>query len=530
MRAMTTSALALTNGKIWTGNGFASSVTIRDGRVVALDGEIPVGAQVLDLRGRLVTPGFIDNHLHFVMGSAQLDRVQLRDAKSLETFRARIAAHARTLGAGRWVLGGGWDEQRWMPATLPSRTDLDADTPHNPVFVTRLDLHMGLANSIALQRAGITRDTPDPAGGTIVRDAAGEPTGLLKDAAIQLVSKVIPPLTLHERVAAMRRGLQEAARHGVTSFCDMGMSAEAFEDFRAYQQLEREGALTARVWMYLPIAHADAVAALGIERGFGSSRLRIAGFKGFADGSLGSSTAAFREPYEGDCCNHGLLMQPMQDGSMERWVALADEHELQLAIHAIGDRANADVLALLEARPDRASRRFRIEHAQHLDAELVQRFAEAGVIASMQPYHAADDGRWAVTKIGAAREAWAFPFRSLLDAGASVTFGSDWPVAPIDPLAGIHAAVTRRPIDGSAPDGWIPQQKISVTEGLRCYTTTNASAIFAEREIGTLAPGMRADLVVLSHDLFEIAPEALDSVQVELTILDGSVIYSSGSS
>lgn len=527
---MTTSALALTNGKIWTGDGFASSVTIRDRRIQALDGEIPAGAQVLDLRGRFVVPGFIDNHLHFVMGSAQLDRVQLRDATSLATFRERIVTHANVLGPDRWILGGGWDEQRWTPASLPSRIDIDADTPRNPVFVTRLDLHMGLANSIALQRAGITRDTPDPAGGTIVRDAAGEATGLLKDAAIQLVSKVIPPFTLAERVAAIRRGLREAARHGVTSFCDMGMTAEAFEDFRAYQQLEREGALTARVWMYLPIAHADAVAALGIERGFGSSRLRIAGFKGFADGSLGSSTAAFREPYEGDCCNHGLLMQPMQDGSMERWVASADEHELQLAIHAIGDRANADVLSLFEARADSATRRFRIEHAQHLDPVLVQRFADAGVIASMQPYHAADDGRWAVTKIGVAREAWAFPFRSLLDAGATVTFGSDWPVAPIDPLAGIHAAVTRRPIDGSSPDGWIPEQKISVTEALRCYTTANAWATFAEREIGTLAPGMLADLIVLSHDLFELAPEAIDRVRVELTMIDGEVIYESATS
>lgn len=512
--------MILTNGKIWTGTSFARSVTIRGDRIVSLDGAAGDDAQVIDLGGRLVVPGFIDNHVHFVTGSLQLERVQLRDAATLETFAGRIGDHARKLGAGQWVTGGGWDEQQWSPALPSTRHDVDAVTPQNPAFVTRLDLHMGVANSIALRLAGIGRDTPDPPGGTIVRDANGQPTGLLKDTAMRLVTAVIPPPTLDERVAAIRRGLREAARRGVTSFCDMGMSAEAFDDFRAYQELEREGELTARVWMYMPIAeHAR------VEAHVDSDRLRILGFKGFADGSLGSSTAAFREPYEGEPHNRGLLMQEMQDGSMARWIAAADHRGLQLAIHAIGDRANDEVLAIFESCPNSRERRFRIEHAQHLDPALIRRLAAARVVASVQPYHAIDDGRWAESKIGASRVQWAFPFRSLLDAGAIVTFGSDWPVAPLDPIAAIHAAVTRRTIDGRHPEGWIPEQKITVAEAVRCSTASSAWAVFAEHELGTVEPGMRADLVVLSGDIFEIAPDEIESVRVEMTIFHGHVVH-----
>ena len=518
-------ALFLTNAKIWTGGSFAGNVTIRGNRIEAVDEPRPHDAQVIDLGGRLVVPGFIDNHVHFVTASLHLQRVQLRDATTPDLFVRRIAEQTHKVSSGDWITGGGWDEQQWMPPVPPGRRSIDAETPQNPVFVTRLDMHMGLANSLALRLAGISAATPDPPGGTIVRDAAGEPTGLLKDTAMRLVMSVIPPATPVERATAARRGLREAAGHGVTSFCDMGISPEAFDDLRAYQRLDRDGELTARVWMYLPIEEWPRLAQAGIERGFGSAHLRIAGLKAFADGSLGSSTAAFREPYLDEPENRGLLMQPMIDGSMERSIAGADAHELQLAIHAIGDRANEEVLALIEARPGHQERRFRVEHAQHLDGQLVQRLAAARVIASMQPYHAIDDGRWAATKIGQARASWAFPFRSLLDAGAMVTFGSDWPVAPIDPIAGLHAAVTRRTIDGRNPDGWIPEQKISVAEALRCYTSSNAWALFAEKETGAIGPGFRADLAVLSGDLFTIAPEEIEQVRVEMTIFDGRVIY-----
>jgi predicted amidohydrolase YtcJ len=398
-------------------------------------------------------------------------------------------------------------------------------TQQNPVFVTRLDVHMGLANSVALALAGITRETPDPPGGTIVRDSEGEPTGLLKDAAMEAMNRVITPPSIDERIAAIRAGLREAARLGVTSLCDMGMSLEAFDDFRAWQRIEREGALTARVSMYTPIGAYERLRNAGVEKRFGSERLRIGGLKGFADGSLGSSTAAFREPFTDEPHNCGLVMQPMADGSMRRWIDDADAHELQIAIHAIGDRANDEVLTLFESRPGYRTRRFRIEHAQHLDPDLVRRFADARVIASMQPYHAIDDGRWAETKVGPLRAKSTYAFRSLVDAGATVTFGSDWPVAPLDPLLGIYAATTRRTLDGNHPGGWIPEQRLAVETALRCYTANNAFAMFAENETGTIAPGMLADLAVLSDDIFEIDPAQIENAHVEMTIFDGRVIY-----
>ncbi|HET7712374.1 MAG TPA: amidohydrolase [Thermoanaerobaculia bacterium] len=520
-----TGALVLTNGIIWTGDSFARSVEILGGRIVSVDGPPPSGERVIDLRGRLVVPGFIDNHVHFVTAGLQLERLQLRGAKSADAFAETIARRASSIEKQRWITGGDWDEQQWSPASPPSREVIDRVAPDNPVFLTRMDLHMGVANSLGLRLAGITRETPDPPGGTIVRASNGEPTGLLKDTAMQLVTSIIPPVTLEDRIGAIRSGLREAARVGVTSFCDMGLSPEAFDDFRAFQRLDREGELSARVFMYLPIGDWQRLATAGIERGFGSPCLRIAGLKAFADGSLGSSTAAFREPYEGDPANSGLMMAPMLDGSMAEWVAGATARELQVAMHAIGDRANDAALTLIEEIPDHASRRFRIEHAQHLDETLPARFARARVIASVQPHHAVDDGRWAERKIGNARAAWAFPYRSLLDAGAIVTFGSDWPVAPLNPVATIDAAVNRRTLDGRNPDGWIPQQKVSVTEALRCYTRNNAWAVFSEREIGAIAPGMRADLAVLSGDLFTTSPSEIDELKVEMTIFDGRIIF-----
>ncbi|HUO84864.1 MAG TPA: amidohydrolase [Thermoanaerobaculia bacterium] len=518
-------ALVLENGRIWTGDGFARSVVIRGNRIASLDEVTPADAEVIDLRGRLVVPGFVDNHVHFSQGSFQLDQVRLRDAATPEELVRRIGEYAARAGAGRWISGGEWDEQQWSPPLPPARWLIDEVTPRNPVFVTRLDLHLGLANSVALRLAGITRETPAPPGGVIDRDGRGEPTGILRDAAMQRVVALIPPPTAPERMAALRKGLREAARCGVTSFCDMVISAAGLDDLPAWQSLEQEGELTARVWIYLPVELAGQLPRLGNETGLGSSRLRIGGLKGFADGSLGSSTAAFLEPYLDDPDNAGLLMQPILDGSMARWIDQADAGEIQLAIHAIGDRANREVLALFESRPGHRVRRYRIEHAQHLDPSLIRRLAHGRVIASVQPFHAIDDGRWAESKIGKSRAAMAFPFRSLLDQGVMTTFGSDWPVAPLDPIAGIAAAVTRRTLDGRNPDGWFPEQRITVAEALRCYTANSAWSVFAEGEIGTIAPGMFADFAVLSGDLFTLATAALEDVRVEMTLFDGRVIY-----
>jgi predicted amidohydrolase YtcJ len=510
---------------VWTGDSFAASVTIEGNRIVALDGPAAAVARAIDLRGRFAMPGFIDNHVHFVSGGLGLSRVQLRDAASADDVSARVAAHARNLGAEQWITGGGWDENSWTPYAVPSRRLLDH--VGNPVFVTRADMHMGLANARALQLAGITRETPDPPGGTIGRDEHGEPTGLLKDAAMPLMFAVIPPPSIDERVAAARAALAEAARSGVTSFCDMGMGPEAFDDFRAYQRLDREGALTARVNLYTPIGAYRRIQDAGVEKRFGSGRLRIGGLKGFADGSLGSATAAFSEPFSDDPHNCGLTMREMSDGSMAEWVADADGHDLQIALHAIGDKANAEVLSIFESRPETRARRFRVEHAQHLNPALIERFGRSGVIASMQPHHAIDDGRWAEAKIGRERARATYAFRSLLDAGAIVTFGSDWTVAPLNPLTGVYAAVTRRTLDGKHPDGWIPEQKITVEEALRCYTANNAYALFAEHQLGRLAPGFLADLTVLSESPFEVEPERLREIGIELTIVDGEIVYTS---
>ena len=508
---------------MWTGDRFAASVTIEGNRITAIDGPSPAGTRTIDLRGRFAMPGFIDNHVHFISGGLGLSRVQLRDAGSGDDVSARVAAHARNLGKEQWITGGGWDEYSWTPYAVPSRALLDH--VGHPVFVTRADMHMGLANARALQLAGITRETPDPPGGTIVRDEHGEPTGLLKDAAMPLMFAVIPPPSIDERVTAARAALAEAARSGVTSFCDMGMGPEAFDDFRAYQRLDREGALTARVNLYTPIGAYRRIQDAGVENRFGSGRLHIGGLKGFADGSLGSATAAFSEPFSDDPHNCGLTMREMSDGSMAQWVADADEHELQIALHAIGDKANAEVLSIFESRPDTRARRFRVEHAQHLNPALIERFGRSGVIASMQPHHAIDDGRWAETKIGRERAKATYAFRSLLDAGAIVTFGSDWTVAPLNPLTGVYAAVTRRTLDGKHPDGWIPEQKITVEEALRCYTANNAYALFAEHQVGRLAPGFLADITVLSESPFEVEPERLREIGVEMTIVDGNVVY-----
>jgi predicted amidohydrolase YtcJ len=476
----------------------------------------PAGARVIELGDRLAVPGFIDNHTHFVKGGLQLSRVQLRDAASPDEFTRRIAAFARQLGPGAWITGGSWDEQLWDPPRIPTRHWIDAVTPDNPVFVSRLDIHMAVANALALRIAGITRDTPDPPGGTIGRDAAGEPDGVLRDAAMELVAAKIPPATLDERVAAIRIALAEAARLGVTSVSDMSWT-DAFDDLRAYERIADD--LTARVSLFAPIAEHARVTST--RRG----HLRTGGLKGFADGSLGSSTAAMFEPFVGEPDNRGLVMEALANGSMKTWVAEADARGLQVAIHAIGDRANDAVLSIFESLPNFRERRFRVEHAQHLDAALIERFAAGRVIASMQPYHASDDGRWAETKIGRERAKTTYAFRTLLDAGAIVTFGSDWPVAPLNPILGIAAAVTRRTIDGRNPDGWIPEQKITVEEALRCYTVNNASAMFAEHETGRIAPGMLADIAVLSQDVFAIPPEAIVETEVDVTIFDGRVIY-----
>jgi predicted amidohydrolase YtcJ len=525
----------LIQGRIWTGNpgqSWAEAVALRAGRILAVgkDKEIKKTAgnetEVIDLNGRLGLPGFIDSHVHFLNGGFSLMSIQLRDAASKEDFISRIAAKAKSLAKGEWILNGDWDHTQFSPPELPRREWIDGVTPDNPVCINRLDGHMILANSLALKMGGVTKNTPLPPGGEIVKDpASGEPTGILKDAAMDLVYNKIPVPTLDQTLKAARAAMQLAAELGVTSVHDMSDPSS----FEVYQELLKNGRLTVRLHVYVPVTEVEVMSELKLKSPFGNEDLKLAGLKGFADGSLGSATAYFFDPYADDPKTRGLLHgQMFPEGIMEKRVLVAARAGLQVAIHAIGDRANAVILDIYEkaaGQQDPRDRRFRIEHAQHLRTSDIARFGRLGVIASMQPYHAVDDGRWAETKIGPDRVRTTYAFKSLLENGAVLAFGSDWPVAPLDPIQGIYAAVTRRTIDGKNPNGWVPEQKISLEDALKGYTSAGAFAEFAEKTKGTIEPGKLADIVVLDKNLFAIPPEEIRMAKIEMTILGGRIVY-----
>ncbi|MGB4704750.1 MAG: amidohydrolase [Candidatus Saccharicenans sp.] len=527
--------LILINGKIWTGSSSSPEVEalaivqnriIKAGRNDEIKKLAGPGTRIIDLGGRRVLPGFIDGHTHFLNGGLALRSVKLRDCRSREEFVSRIEARAKDLPPGSWILNGDWDHEQFSPPVLPSRDWIDPVTPEHPVCVNRFDGHMVLVNSLALKLAGIDRKTPSPPGGEIVRDpATGEPTGILKDAAADLVYRVIPEPSLAEKKEAVRAALREAAANGVTSIHDMS-DASSFE---IYQELLRAGELTARLYVYFPITEIENFLRLKIKSGFGHPFLRLAGLKGFVDGSLGSSTALFFDPYSDDPQAYGLLASHMfPEGIMEKRLRQADQAGLQVAIHAIGDRANAIILDLMEKiiseNPSR-DRRWRIEHCQHLRKSDIERFGRLGILASVQPYHAIDDGCWAEKKIGAERVRTTYAFNSLQKAGAILVFGSDWTVAPLSPLAGIYAAVTRETLDGRNPEGWIPEEKIYVEQAVKAYTINTTLAEFSEKEKGTLEPGRLADLVVLDRDIFRIPPAEIIKTKVLLTMVDGKIVY-----
>jgi predicted amidohydrolase YtcJ len=526
--------LAVVNARIWTGDRaapWAEGLAVSGERIVAVGTNdeirrVAAGVTALDAGRRLIVPGFIDAHVHFVDGGFRLASVQLRDAASREEFVRRIAAFATTVPEGTWITGGDWDHSLWG-GDLPARDWIDAVTPKHPVWVNRLDGHMALANTVALRAARIGGDTPDVTGGEIVRDARGEPTGLLKDNAMALVDKAMPPPSDAMRDRALQAAMRYVAERGVTAVHNMG----SWDDLATFARARRSNSLTTRIYGVVPLADwerlRDAVSRkeYGGPDGRGDDWLRVGGLKGFVDGSLGSHTAAFEEPFDDAPRDRGLLVNTPED--LHRWIAGADAAGLQVMVHAIGDRANRLLLDIYErvtAGHGPRDRRFRIEHAQHLASGDIPRFAKNGIIASMQPYHAIDDGRWAEKYIGA-RIKTTYAFRSLIDSGATVAFGSDWFVAPPAPLEGIYAAVTRRTLDGRNPDGWVPGQKISVEEALRAYTVNAAYASFDEGNRGTLAAGRLADFVMLDENIFEIAPEKIRDVRVLLTVVGGKRVF-----
>ena len=519
-------------GRVWTGDAtrpWAAGVALRGDTIVAAGSTRDVNrfrgpsTRVLDGGDRSVLPGFGDSHTHFVDGGFQLMSVDLRDADSPTEFTRRIAEFARRLPKGRWITGGNWDHENWPGAPLPRREWIDSVTPDNPVFVSRLDGHMGVANSLALRLAGITRAARAPAGGEIVRDAAtGEVTGILKDNASDAIWRAIPAPTATETDSALVMALRHAAELGVTTVHVMG----SWSDLAALKRARDRNALTTRVYAFVPLATWRSLADTVRAQGRGDDWLRWGGVKGFMDGSLGSTTAAFFEPYRDAPTSRGLLVT--DSATMLEWILGADSAGLQVAVHAIGDRANAQLLdfyAEAERVHGARDRRFRDEHTQHLRLADIPRFGQLGVIPAMQPYHSIDDGRWAWKRLDTLRLRGTYAFRSLLEARAPLAFGSDWTVAPLSPVLGLYAAVTRRTLDGKNPGGWFPEERVSLDQALRAYTAGVAYAGFMEDRTGVLRLGMRADIVLLDRDVFAMPAESLAVVRVQATIAGGRVVY-----
>lgn len=530
--------LIITNANAYTvdpQHPHAQAVAVIGERIVAVGSNAEIdawrgpGTKVIDAAGRLLLPGFNDAHVHLLSGGAQLDQVQLYDATSVAEVKRRLAARAAKTPKGEWILGGDWDETKWSPVELPTAKMIDDVTSNVPVFIGRYDGHAALANSAAMKLAGVDKNTSDVPGGVIVRDAEGNPTGVFKDAAENLVYKAIPPMSPAQRIRAAQRAFAYAASLGVTSMQAMSMP---YPDIATLSAMAERGELTARIYAVPMETGWQDLAKIGIRRAWGSPWLRIGALKGFADGSLGSETAYMFEPYRDNAKNFGILSDEMQPPeAMQQRLMDADAAGLQLCIHAIGDRAismTLDMFQAIEQAHGSHDQRFRIEHAQHVAPKDFARFAGLHVIASMQPYHAIDDGRWADTRIAPAVARYSYAWRSMLDHGVTLAFGTDWDVAPLDPMIGLYAAVTRATLDGKRPGGWVPEEKITLPEAVYAYTMGSAFAEFQDKEKGSITPGKLADMVIVSEDLFKIPPEKIRDVKVVTTIVGGKTVYQAG--
>lgn len=524
--------MVVLNANVYTGNKSqpkAQAVAVVGDKIVAVGTDAQIVAMAgertkrIDAGGKTVVAGFNDAHVHFLETGQQLSSVDLRDAKTPQEFVARIKVFAAKLPKGRWITGGQWDHENWTPNNLPTAAMIDAATPDNPVFVNRLDGHMALANSLAMRLAGVDKNVKDVAGGEIVRDAGGSPTGIFKDAASTYIEKAIPAMSFEEQIEAAQAASDNAASYGITSVQDVSAGTSV----GAYQELLRRGTLKTRIYGCSPLNDYKRWANTGVRFAFGDEMLRVGCLKAYADGSLGSTTAWFFEPYLDAPNTSGLAMADV-NSTMRQTMLDADKAGLQVRTHAIGDRANATILdhyLAVEKENGPRDRRFTIEHAQHLRVEDLKRFGGQKVVASMQPFHIIDDGRWAWKRLDEKRLKGTYAFRTILDSGGVLAFGSDSPVAPWNPLYGIYAAATRRTLDDKNPGGWIPEQKISVEETVRAFTWGSAYAEFQENWKGTLEAGKLADFVILSDDIFVIDPVKIRDVTVLKTVVDGKVVF-----
>ncbi|HEX2187460.1 MAG TPA: amidohydrolase, partial [Longimicrobiaceae bacterium] len=534
--------LVLRGGRVFLAdpaNTVVQALAVRDGRVVAAGSDAEVaalvgeGTEVVELAGRLATPGFNDAHIHFGSGGLALLNVNLLGTTSLAEIQRRVAEAVARAQPGEWIVGRGWDHTRLPAADLgpdgwPTRAALDQVAPDNPVFLARVDGHVGWTNTRALREAGIGPRTRAPQGGEIVRDPrTGEATGIFKESAEELIVRHLPDPSPAQVRRGIEAALEMAARTGVTSVQTSSSAAE----LRVYQELLDRDSLTVRVyaWRPLTLENVRSFRELGITAGFGNEWLRVGMLKGYTDGTLGSRTALMLEPFADDHSTHGLAQYT--DAQLDSLVRAADAAGLQVILHAIGDAANRQALDAFE-RAARANgtrgRRHRVEHAQVLDRDDVPRFATLGVIASMQPTHATSDMRWAETRIGRERAAeGAYAWRSLLDAGATVVFGTDFAVEPMAPVEGIYSAVTRqsREEPGTPPGGWLPEQRLTREEAIRLYTAASAYGEWEEDRKGTLRPGMLADLVVWDRDLLTVPEAEILQAVPELTVVGGRVVH-----
>lgn len=516
-------------GKIWTGDPdlpWAEGMAIAGDSIAAVGKAVDIQQWIGDKTekieapaGGLVVPGFIDCHTHFIEGGLALSSVQLRDAKTPKEFIERIKAFALTIPKGTWITSGDWDHTNWG-TELPSRTWIDSVTQDHPVWINRLDGHMCLANTAALKAAGVDDRVKDIAGGTIVRDKKGSLTGIFKDNAMSLINKAEPKPSDEMKDRALDAAMKYVSARGVTSVHNMSGYQDVFE--RAHDR----GLLKTRIYAGMMLGDWQTLAEKIKQKGHGDKWLRIGGLKEFVDGSLGSHTASFFKPFLDTPKDSGFFV--IDEDVLYKRIKSADSAHLHVMVHAIGDKAIHTLLNTFERvakENGERDRRFRVEHAQHIYPDDIKRFGALNVIPSMQPYHAIDDGRWAERVIGHERSKTTYAFRSLLDTHATLVFGSDWFVAPATPLEGIYAAVTRRTLDDKNPDGWIPEQKITVEEALRAYTVSAAYASFEENIKGSLQPGKLADFVVLEKDITTISPPEIRNVKVLMTVVGGTPVF-----